>query len=221
VVDCVDDVAAIAHTLEIEQFAVIGGSGGGPHALAVAACLPERVRRATCAVGIAPYDIVDFDWFEGMDAFNVRLFGLAMEGEEALVPELEREAADTRERVAVDPAKVIGDEVNLPEVDRAELAKTERHEVIRQSVSEAFRNGVWGWVDDDLCFTHPWGFDLVEIRVPTRVTYGTSDVLVPRRHGEWLARHVPGAEVVVDEDRGHLDDLDLVTDRYGWLVKPV
>jgi pimeloyl-ACP methyl ester carboxylesterase len=148
------------------------------------------------------------------------LFGLALQGEDVLVPELQREAAAILERVAADPAKVIGDEVDLPEVDRAELARTERHEVIRQSVSEAFRKGVWGWVDDDLCFTNPWGFGVAEIRVPTRITYGTSDVLVPRRHGEWLARHVPGAEVIVNEDSGHLDDLDLVTERYGWLVKP-
>jgi len=221
VVDCVDDVAALADALGIEQFSVIGGSGGGPHALAVAARLPGRVRRATCMVGIAPYDTVDFDWFDGMDDVNVRLFGLALQGEDVLVTELEREAAQILERVAADPAKVIGDDVNLPEVDRAELARIERHEVIRQSVSEAFRKGVWGWVDDDLCFTNPWGFDLAEIRVPTRITYGTSDVLVPRRHGEWLARHVPSAEVVVSEDRGHLDDLDLVTERYGWLVQPV
>jgi pimeloyl-ACP methyl ester carboxylesterase len=49
-VDCVQDVAAIADVLEIGQFAVLGGSGGGPHALAVAARLPDRVERATCAV---------------------------------------------------------------------------------------------------------------------------------------------------------------------------
>ena len=221
VVDCVADVVAIADTLGIERFSVIGGSGGGPHALAVAACLPERVNRATCAVGIVPYDTVDFDWFEGMDPLNVKEMGWALQGEEVLAPELEREAAETVERVADDPAKVIGDEWNLPEADRAELARTERHDVIRQSVSEAFRTGVWGWVDDDLCFVQPWGFDIAEIRVPTRVIYGSTDVLVPRTHGEWLARNVPGAEVVVEEDHGHIPDPDLVAERYGWLVRPV
>lgn len=220
VVDCADDVAALADTLGIERFAVIGGSGGGPHALAVAARLPERVTKVTCAVGIAPYDAPDLDFLEGMDPLNVQELDWALHGEEVLVPELEREATEMLERVAADPAKIIGDEWGLSEADRAELARTERHEIIRQSTSEAVRNGVWGWVDDDLCFVRPWGFDIAEIRVPTRVTYGTTDVLVPRGHGEWLARNVPGAEVVIEEGHGHIPDPDLVTERYGWLVRP-
>ena len=61
----------------------------------------------------------------------------------------------------------------------------------------------------------PWGFDVAEIRVPTQVVYGTSDVLVPRRHGEWLARNVPGAEVVVEEEQGHIPDPALVRERYA------
>lgn len=44
--------------------------------------------------------------------------------------------------------------------------------------------------------------------------------MVPRGHGEWLARNVPGAEVVVEEGHGHISDPDLVTERYGWLVRP-
>ena len=97
----------------------------------------------------------------------------------------------------------------------------ERRDVIRQDVNEAVRTGVWGWTDDDLCFLAPWGFDVTEIRLPTRVIYGATDVLVPAQHGEWLARHVPGAEVVVEKDQGHLPHPDLITERYKWLVQPV
>jgi pimeloyl-ACP methyl ester carboxylesterase len=220
VVDCVDDVAALADHLGLEHFAVLGGSGGGPHALAVAAGLPARVTRATCAVGIVPYDTSDLDFFEGMDPENVKEFSWALAGEDVLVRELEREAAGILERVARDPSKVIGDEWDLPESDRAELARPERQDIIRQQVDEAFRHGVWGWVDDDLCFLQPWGFDIAEIRVPTRVIYGATDVLVPRGHGEWLARNVPEAEVIIEEDHGHIPDPDLVVERYGWLVQP-
>jgi pimeloyl-ACP methyl ester carboxylesterase len=218
VVECVNDVAALADHLSIDRFAVIGGSGGGPHALAVAARLPERATKVTCAVGIVPYDTEDFDFVAGMDPNNVKELGWALEGEEVLAHELEREAREMLERVSVDPSKVIGDDWDLSESDRKELARPERQEVIREMTVASVANGVWGWVDDDLCFVAPWGFDVSEIRIPARVVYGANDVLVPRQHGEWLARNVPRAEVVVEEDKGHLPDPDLVVERYSWLV---
>ena len=46
--------------------------------------------------------------------------------------------------------------------------------------------------------------DLDEIDVPVTIRYGRNDVLVPAAHGEWLGRHVPRAEVLVDESGGHL-----------------
>ena len=221
VVDCVADVVAIADKLGIERFAVAGGSGGGPHSLAVAARLRERLTRAACTVGPAPFDTPGLDWFEGMDPQNVTEVEWALAGEDVLARELERESAEILERVAADPSKLLGDEWQVSEADRAELARVERHDVIRESVAEAFRHGVWGWVDGDLCFTRPWGFNVAEIHVPTRISYGLTDVLTPRRHGEWLARNVPNAEVVVREDRGHLPDPEAVAELYGWLAQPI
>src|SRR5581483_1662083 len=176
VVDCVADVAAIADALGIERFAVTGGSGGGAHSLAVAARLPDRVTRAGCDVGVAPFDTPGFDWFAGMDPLNVREFEWALAGEETLHREYEREAAGMLERIAEDPSTLL-DGWDLPEADRALLAKPERQELVRQTITEAFRGGVWGIVDDMLCHVEPWGFDVSEIRVPTRVSYGVHDVL--------------------------------------------
>jgi pimeloyl-ACP methyl ester carboxylesterase len=221
VVDSVADVSAIAETLGIERFAVSGGSWGGPHSLAVAARLPERVTRAACMAGVAPFDMPGFDWFAGMDAVNIDELGWALEGEDVLAREIERTAAGMLERVADDPSKLISDKVQLSEADRAVMASPERHEATRRTINEAFRHGVWGYVDDIFCLIQPWGFDVTEIRVPTRVLYGLTDVLVPRQHGEWLAQNVPNAEVVIDEQGGHLSDPNLVTERYGWLVQPV
>jgi pimeloyl-ACP methyl ester carboxylesterase len=220
VVDCVADIAAIADKLGIERFAVTGASVGGPHSLAVAARLPERVTKAACAVGIAPFDTPDFDWFADMDPLNVREIQWALEGEDVLEREFDREAAKMLEQVAGDPSKLLED-WQLSDADRAQLARSEAHEVTRQGINEAFRRGVSGYVDDTLCLVRSWGFEVAEISVPTRVIYGLTDVLAPRQHGEWLARNVPNAEAIVDEHAGHMPDPDEVTERYRWLVRTV
>jgi pimeloyl-ACP methyl ester carboxylesterase len=217
VVDCVADVVAIADKLAIAQFSVTGGSGGGPHSLAVAARLPGRVVRARCAVGVAPYPAEGLDWHAGMDPQNVLEFGCALEGEQTLVPYIEKELADMAARVAEDPSKILAD-FELSDADRAVLAREDLGQVIRESIADLARGGPWGWVDDDLVFVKPWGFDISEITVPVEVRYGLTDVLVPAAHGEWLASHVPHATVVAEEGHGHLGDPDLVVELMRWLV---
>jgi pimeloyl-ACP methyl ester carboxylesterase len=219
VVDCVGDVSAIADSLGVARFAVTGSSWGGPHSLAVAARLPERVTRAACSAGVAPFDTPDFDWFADMDAVNIEEIGWALEGEDVLAREIERMAAAWLERLAKDPSKA--GEVEFSEADRAVMANPEQHEMTRRMLNEAFRQGVWGYVDDALCLIQSWGFDVTEIRAPTRVDYGLTDVLTPPQHGEWLAQNVPTAEVVIDEQGGHFSALNLVAERLGWLVQPL
>jgi pimeloyl-ACP methyl ester carboxylesterase len=113
-----------------------------------------------------------------------------------------------------------GAEWDLAASDRAKLAERRSAEVTRQTITEAFCAGVWGYADDTLCLVRPWGFDLSEIRIPTRIIYGLRDVLAPRQHGDWLAANVPGAETVVSEQAGHFSDPEEVIEPYRWLVKP-
>ncbi len=73
--DEAEDVVMLADSLGFERFGVSGGSGGGPHVLACAALLPDRVIRATCAVGIAPLGSPGLErdaWLAGMDPENVK-----------------------------------------------------------------------------------------------------------------------------------------------------
>ena len=217
VTDCAGDVASIADVLGLEHFAVWGGSGGGPHALAVAALLGDRVTRAACVVGVAPYEALGDGWFTGMDPENVKEFGWALEGEDRLTEELELEAKHLRQRASVDPSRIL-DQFDLPPSDKAVLAREDFAQVFRESVFEETRNGVGGWVDDDIALTAPWGFDPATIAVPMQVWYGTSDVLVPPSHGEWIARAVPGAVARVS-DLGHLGDPDSdLVERHAWLT---
>jgi pimeloyl-ACP methyl ester carboxylesterase len=217
VVDCVADIAAIADALGIERFVVTGGSGGGPHALAAAARLPERVIRAECNVGAAPYDAMDLDWFDGMDPENVKEFGWAVEGEETLFRELGKEADESLRRLDEDPATLLAD-FQLSEADQTMLRDQVVLERMRKSLREALASGIWGWVDDDLAFVKPWGFEVEEIRVPVQVRYGATDVLVPAAHGKWLARHVPNAKVVIDREAGHFSTPDEHLERLRSLI---
>ena len=218
VVDCVGDVEAIVDALGISRFAVTGRSGGGPHALAVAARLPDRVALAECVVGAAPFDASGLDWLAGMDAENVEEFGWVRQGEQVLHQELTRLAAADLERMTADPAKVFSDDWQLADTDRQILARSDVQSVMVEAMREAFRPGVWGWVDDDLAFFAPWGFDVAEIRVPVTVRYGSQDVMIPAAHGAWLADHVPGADVIVDEQAGHLAGPEVMLERMVLLA---
>lgn len=218
--DCVGDVVAIADALSLDHFAVSGSSGGGRHALAVAALLGDRVTRVTCLVALAPYDALGDDWFKGMDPENVKEFGWALEGEEVLTEELERLDEKLRLMVSVDPSRIF-DQFGLPASDKSALAREDFFQMRREVIFESTRNGVGGWVDDDLAATAPWGFDPATITVPTQVWYGTSDVLAPPVHGEWIARTIPGAVVRLNE-LGHLGDPDAdVVERFAWLTGAV
>jgi pimeloyl-ACP methyl ester carboxylesterase len=196
---------------------VSGGSGGGPHALAAAAKLAGRVTNAACDVGAAPYDAPDLDWFAGMDPVNVRELEWALAGEETLTRELQREAQDALDRLDDDP-EALFEGIELSASDRSVLERPDVREVLRASTREMFAQGVSGWVDDDLAFIRPWGFEVGEIAVPVEIRYGEGDVLVPADHGRWLAAHVPGASVTVDRNGGHLSTPDEHLERLRGLV---
>jgi pimeloyl-ACP methyl ester carboxylesterase len=221
VADEAHDVTALADALGFERFGVTGASGGGPHSLACAALLSDRVVRATCRVGVAPFGASGLEraaWLDGMDPENIKEFGWAEAGEASLVPNLERHQVEMEERVEVDPSTVLGD-FELSDSDREQLARPELAEMLRESTFESAANGVWGWVDDDLAFLRPWGFDVSAIEVPVFVQYGLTDVLVPPGHGEWLAANIPGCVVKIDDEAGHLgsDPEREIAENVAWL----
>ena len=200
VVDVVQDTAAVLTAIEADRCLVAGWSGGGPHALACGARLGSAT--ATLVIsGVAPYGLADLDWVAGMGDDNVAEFGAALRGEPTLRPMLE----EFREQLKdTDAAGIIASlDSLLPDVDKAVLNDA-FGEDMAASFAEALRHGVDGWVDDDLAFTEPWGFDFDELSGPVMIWQGTLDLMVPFAHGGALASRITGASVHLEEGEGHL-----------------
>ena len=215
VADVVPDVVAIAEAFGLRRFAISGGSGGGPHVLACAAHIPERIVRCLASVSIAPFDADGVDFMAGMNAGNIREFGAAVEGEDALRTVIEPTSLEMIDALMNGHADFLGEGYDMPEADLIEMRKHLKSDAAHMLTAVA--HGMDGWVDDDLAFVKPWGFDVASCRVPVVLAYGRQDQLVPAAHGDWLADHVPGATTWVDDATGHMgSDAEMERD-LGWL----
>jgi pimeloyl-ACP methyl ester carboxylesterase len=217
VADVVPDVVAIADELELSRFAVLGRSGGGPHALACAALLPERVTRAGVLVSLAPWAAEGLDWFAGMSASNVREYTAAATSPEVLTAHLVQTAA----LIKADPTShVITLDTEMPEADRRVVSDVGIRALLAQNFAEALRDSADGWIDDALAFCAPWGFDLADIKVPVLLWHGANDVFSPVAHARWLADQIPHAIMYIRPDTAHFAALEVMPDVLSWLIRP-
>lgn len=193
------DVAAVADAFGVDRFAAMGASGGGPHALAGAALLPDRVVGVVSIAGIAPYTDA-FDWFDGMRSPG----GLraALQGREARERFAETEEFDPEQFLPADFAALEGEWASLG----ADVGRSEAY-------------GPGGLVDDDVAFTSPWGFQLEQVEAPVLLVQGEGDRVVPRRHAAWMLSRLPNARLWMRLDDGHVSVLATVPDAMDWLLE--
>ncbi|MFD8720930.1 alpha/beta fold hydrolase [Streptomyces sp. NPDC059629] len=210
-----DDVAAIADCLGIERFAVVGRSGGGPHALACAALLPDRVTRAAVLVSLAPRDADGLDWFAGMAASNVHEYVQALAGPDQLAASLRRRSVAIR----ADPRRMLAQlRRELTESDLRVVADARVQAMLMANYREALSVSADGWVDDALSFCAPWGFSLASISVPVLLWHGEQDVFAPASHTRWLADRIPGGTAVLHPRAAHFAALQVLPDIVTWLL---
>ena len=201
VADIAADTLAVLDHLDAERCLVAGWSGGGPHTLACGALLPDRVVGVLTIAGVAPYGADGLDWSAGMGDENVEEFGAAAGGESALRPYLDA--------VRGEMAQITGEDITrsmatlLPQVDLAALTG-EFADDLAASFRAAVANGIEGWLDDDLAFLQPWGFEPADVTVPTLLWQGVEDLMVPVSHGRWLAANLPKVTAHLESGEGHL-----------------
>jgi pimeloyl-ACP methyl ester carboxylesterase len=197
VASAASDVAQIADALGLGRFAVMGASGGGPHALACAALLPDRILGAVSIAGLAPLT-ESFDWYAGMVSDGA--LRAAAAGREARERHAATDEFDEDSFIAADWAALRGAWASLAaDAGRAGAA------------------GVDGLVDDDVAFAAPWGFEVSEIDVPVLIVHGGRDRVVPPSHAHWLVQHCPSSELWLRPRDGHVSILEAGPLAMDWL----
>jgi pimeloyl-ACP methyl ester carboxylesterase len=217
--DCAEDVRTIASALGIEQLAVWGISGGGPHAIACAALLPDLVPAVCVLASPAPWGAEGLDFFDGMGELNRKDIELMLNDADAARAKCEQDRLDMLE--ATPEAMLETLKTLLSPVD-ADALTGDLAEHMIVAARSGLAAGSDGWWDDELALMAPWGFELDAIRTPVLLYHGRQDRFVPFAQGEWLAGHIPGVRAVLTDDDGHLTLIDRHLEAiHGWLLEHV
>jgi pimeloyl-ACP methyl ester carboxylesterase len=187
------DVAALADALDLDEFMVAGHSSGGPYALACAAALPKRVQALLVMSGVT-----DMGWAPAWQGF--------VESEHAVMrmTDLDTAVALCTQRFGADGSTFLSAGFELPPADQVLFADPNAVAAVMQNLTEAFKQGIRGYVQDVLIQGKAWTFDPGRITCTTHVVHGEGDTLVPIAHSRHTAELIPGARFRVVPGHGHL-----------------
>jgi pimeloyl-ACP methyl ester carboxylesterase len=205
------DAGHLLDSLGVGSFAVVGGSGGGPYAVACGVALAGRVTRVAL---VAPADPQDAP-------------------AHGFVP---REPAALRERGETMARLLRDDPAGFYALVSPDLSDTDRQQEAAMDQAtrdwatgmfqEAFRQGADAYVEDHLIVGGRWSDLLPRLTRPTRIWQGEDDNNVPADATRWLAERIPGAELTLLRDAGHGLGLDsaaadgVMAEVYRWLLAP-
>jgi pimeloyl-ACP methyl ester carboxylesterase len=193
-----DDIAEFADGLRIDDFSLVGVSGGGPFAVAVAAAVPERVRSLALVAPVGPIagalDVHElgvmhrlcFQWLPPAPWITRPALGLY------------RVLLRRSPKTVVPLAALVG-----PSADKAALRAPDVCQWMTEMLQAGFERGVTGTLIDMQIFSRPWELMFERITAPTRIWLGTEDRNVPQLAVHWLAKHLARVELTELEGQGH------------------
>lgn len=198
-IDWPSDVLSLADHLAIDEFSVIGGSAGGPFALACARFIPmTRLRSTTVVCGIGPLDAIlpfGWRWAKWLVGMMARYLVLPR----VLAPYLSQDAQGLK--------RVLEDQC-VTEEEKAFIYQEEREGDLDDAVVqylEAFKQGDGGARLDGKILTSDWGFDLREVKNKEKVwlVHGDQDRIAPLGYAEWINERLGGGRLKVLKGMTH------------------
>jgi pimeloyl-ACP methyl ester carboxylesterase len=198
------DAAALMDALGVARFAVSGGSGGGPYAVACGVLLGDRVTAVALSAPAEPLSAPSHGFLPLQDPAALRERGetiarLARDDPDGLAaffaPDLS--ATDREQDAALDPATAAR---------------------MLENLREAFRQGADAYVEDHMINSSDWAYLLPRLTRPTRIWQGDDDNNVPAESTRWLAEQIPGAELTLLTGAGHGLTDEVWPEIYRWLL---
>jgi pimeloyl-ACP methyl ester carboxylesterase len=217
IADCAHDVRVIAQAFEIERLGVWGVSGGGPHALACAALLPDLVTAVATLCSPAPYGGEGLDFFAGMGQDNADDMQLLLDDPKAA---REKCRVDREDTLTATPDWIHHGLASLLSPTDADALTLEVATELLTAFQSGLAPGDEGWWEDNVAQMEPWGFNLADIQTPVQLWHGAQDRFVPFQHGQWLAAHIPGVDAHLTEIDGHVTlTVNRVPAVHEWLLQ--
>ena len=212
--DFAGDLEYVLDRLGIEEFAMLGLSGGGPYVLACAAAMPDRMKVGGVLGGVAP--AVGPDAAEGGVVALAARFAPILSGLRVPLSWAMASFFWSTRPVAVPAIKLYAR--FSPEGDRAVFARPEMRAMFLDDLLTGGRPGLRAPVLDVVLFGRDWGFSLADVTIPIHWWHGDSDHIVPLSHGQHVVDRLPDARLYVRPGESHLGTLGAAEEILGTLL---
>lgn len=197
-VDWVRDLDQLIEGLALERFLVVGVSGGGPYALAVANRHPESVIAVALVASLAPIGdglplrslLPSVRWLFHWTAHAPWLLDVALIPVIPLLRHRPLEALAWATR-------------STPAADHAAIASPDMQALFARSIPEAVRQGPRGVLEDFVLLGRVWGFAIEDVCTLVELWHGEADRTVPPIAGRYLEARLPLCEAHYLPGAGH------------------
>ena len=196
IADLADDIVELLDQHGLDRVPVIGGSAGGPQALALAARCPDRVKAVTVVVGAAPLTPEEA---AGLIELNAKGYLAKQRGWD----EVFRVLSAAREQMLRENDITVG-LAGTPAADQVVMARPEMQQVRTADLAEALRQGAEGWADESFAMRGDWDFDPDGIKASVTWWHGDGDMNAPLSAARRAVARIPGAQLRVWQGEGHL-----------------
>ncbi len=196
------DMEALADALGLERFAVAGHSGGGPHTLAVALHMPDRVTHGVLASPVGPFDregfakqlvMKDLKLVVKLHHFH-RIIRWAYKSD---VTKAQKDIGTYVEAIAADD----------PSDADTLLADPAQREMFEANFTAGVEQGEEGVYEMTMALWD-WGFELGDVTQHFDVFYGDADDIISPQMPAHVAADLPDATTHVWPGAGHYGFVD-------------